>query len=102
MLTACRRTVREQLDALQQRREPLSRPHHNVPGPAMFLIPPPCTLMVMPNQKRQLQQQIQQVSTRELGIRFTGDNMQTDFWSQDGRSYLVNGDLSSSLDTVDL
>ncbi|XP_017327405.1 GON-4-like protein isoform X5 [Ictalurus punctatus] len=60
MLTACRRTVREQLDALQQRREPLSRPHHNVPGPAMFLIPPPCTLMVMPNQKRQLQQQIQQ------------------------------------------
>ncbi|XP_060777852.1 GON-4-like protein isoform X2 [Neoarius graeffei] len=60
MLTVCRRTVREQLDALQQRREHQSRPHHNASGPAMLLIPPPCTLMVTPNQKWQLQQQIQQ------------------------------------------
>ncbi|XP_058248102.1 GON-4-like protein isoform X4 [Hemibagrus wyckioides] len=60
MLTVCRRTVREQLDALQQRREHQSRPHHNAPGPAMLLIPPPCTLMVTPTQKRQLQQQVQQ------------------------------------------
>ncbi|KAK3551157.1 hypothetical protein QTP70_013892 [Hemibagrus guttatus] len=60
MLTVCRRTVREQLDALQQRREHQSRPHHNAPGPAMLLIPSPCTLMVTPTQKRQLQQQVQQ------------------------------------------
>lgn len=80
MLTVCRRTVREQLDALQQRREHQSRPHHNAPGPAMLLIPPPCTLMVTPNQKQQLQQQVQQVSTRELAISFKGDNMQTSKW----------------------
>lgn len=68
MLTMCRRTVREQLDLLQQRREHQGQPHQNVPGPAMLLIPPPSTLMVTPTQKQQLQQQIQQVSTRELGI----------------------------------
>ncbi|XP_034161304.2 GON-4-like protein isoform X2 [Pangasianodon hypophthalmus] len=60
MLTVCRRTVREQLDALQQRREHQSRPQHSAPGPAMLLVPPPCTLMVTPNQKQQLQQQVQQ------------------------------------------
>ncbi|XP_053350062.1 GON-4-like protein isoform X3 [Clarias gariepinus] len=60
MLTMCRRTVREQLDLLQQRREHQGQPHQNVPGPAMLLIPPPSTLMVTPTQKQQLQQQIQQ------------------------------------------
>ncbi|KAI5618229.1 GON-4-like protein, partial [Silurus asotus] len=60
MLTMCRHTVREQLDALQQQQEPQSRSHQSVPGPTMILIPPPCTLMVMPDQKRQLRQQVQQ------------------------------------------
>ncbi|KAL6488510.1 hypothetical protein MHYP_G00022510 [Metynnis hypsauchen] len=60
MLTTCRRTVREQLDALQQRREQQYRPSVSTPGPTMVLIAPPCTLVVMPTQKQQLQQQIQQ------------------------------------------
>uniref|UniRef100_A0A3B4DEF4 GON-4-like protein n=1 Tax=Pygocentrus nattereri TaxID=42514 RepID=A0A3B4DEF4_PYGNA len=60
MLTTCRRTVREQLDALQQRREQQNRPSMSTPGPTMVLIAPPCTLVVTPSQKRQLQQQIQQ------------------------------------------
>lgn len=99
MLTVCRRTVREQLDVLPERREHQSRPHHNTSGPAMFLFPPPCTLMVSPNQKQQLQQQVQQVSSRELPNRFTADNKQThrsadrflDFprWSESFGSYRV-------------
>ncbi|XP_072535573.1 GON-4-like protein isoform X2 [Salminus brasiliensis] len=60
MLTACRRTVREQLDALHQRREQQSRPNQSAPGTTMVLIPPPCTLVVTATQKQQLQQQIQQ------------------------------------------
>ncbi|KAI4893265.1 hypothetical protein NFI96_019664 [Prochilodus magdalenae] len=60
MLTACRRTVREQLDALQQRREQQTRPSVSMTGPTMVLIPPPCTLVVTPTQKRRLQQQVQQ------------------------------------------
>lgn len=66
MLTECRRTVLEQLDALQQRREQHSQPQYNAPGTAMILLPPPCTLMVTPTQKQQLQQQVQQVSKENL------------------------------------
>ncbi|XP_060726280.1 GON-4-like protein isoform X4 [Tachysurus vachellii] len=60
MLTECRRTVREQLDALQLRREQQSHPQCNALGTAMILLSPPCTLMVTPTQKQQLQQQVQQ------------------------------------------
>ncbi|XP_066539009.1 GON-4-like protein isoform X2 [Hoplias malabaricus] len=60
MLTACRRTVREQLDALQQRKEQQNRPNQATSRPTVVLIPPPCTLVLTPTQKWQLQQQIQQ------------------------------------------
>ncbi|TRY89449.1 hypothetical protein DNTS_016047, partial [Danionella cerebrum] len=60
MLTACRRTVREQLDALQQRRENPARISQNAPGPGIVLVQPVCPLVVMPAQRIQLQQQIQQ------------------------------------------
>ncbi|XP_076846738.1 GON-4-like protein isoform X3 [Brachyhypopomus gauderio] len=60
VLTACRRSVREQLHALQQRREAPSRPCHVTLGPAMVLLPPPCALTLSANQKDRLRQQIQQ------------------------------------------
>jgi len=61
MLTACRRTVREQLDALQQRRENQIRTTQHAPGPGMVLLQPSCPLVVTSPQRIQLQQQIQQV-----------------------------------------
>ncbi|XP_059363940.1 GON-4-like protein [Carassius carassius] len=60
MLTACRRTVREQLDALQQRRENQVRFTQHATGPGMFLVQPTCPLVVTSPQRIQLQQQIQQ------------------------------------------
>uniref|UniRef100_A0A4W4GG39 GON-4-like protein n=1 Tax=Electrophorus electricus TaxID=8005 RepID=A0A4W4GG39_ELEEL len=60
MLTACRRTVREQLDALQQRREPQSRMSPITLGPTVVILPSPCSLVLSTSQKRRLQQQIQQ------------------------------------------
>ncbi|XP_016380110.1 GON-4-like protein [Sinocyclocheilus rhinocerous] len=60
MLTACRRTVREQLDALQQRRENQVRTTQHATGPGMVLVQPTCPLVVTSPQKIQLQQQIQQ------------------------------------------
>lgn len=60
MLTACRRTVREQMDALQQRRENQARVTKHAPGPGVVLVQPSCPLVVTPTQRKQLQQQIQQ------------------------------------------
>ncbi|RXN30355.1 GON-4 [Labeo rohita] len=60
MLTACRRTVKEQLDALQQRRENQVRTTQHASGPGMVLVQPSCPLVVTSSQKIQLQQQIQQ------------------------------------------
>lgn len=60
MLTACRRTVREQLDALQQRRENQVRTTQHSSGPGMVFVQPSCPLVVTPAQRIQLQQQIQQ------------------------------------------
>lgn len=62
MLTACRRTVREQMDALQQRRENQARVTQHAPGPGVVLVQPSCPLVVTPTQRKQLQQQIQQVN----------------------------------------
>lgn len=61
MLTACRRTVREQMDALQQRRENQARATQHAPGPGVVLVQPSCHLVVTQTQRKQLQQQIEQV-----------------------------------------
>uniref|UniRef100_A0A9J7ZPG9 GON-4-like protein n=1 Tax=Cyprinus carpio carpio TaxID=630221 RepID=A0A9J7ZPG9_CYPCA len=60
MLTACRRTVRGQLDALQQRRENQVRTTQHASGSGMILVQPSCPLVVTSPQRIQLQQQIQQ------------------------------------------
>ncbi|XP_069041039.1 GON-4-like protein isoform X3 [Lepisosteus oculatus] len=65
MLTERRRTVKEQLEALQQRRAlQESRPEPPAPAPAgphfLMLPSPTCTLLLNPTQKHQLQQQMQQ------------------------------------------
>ncbi|XP_056617910.1 GON-4-like protein isoform X2 [Triplophysa dalaica] len=60
MLTACRRTVREQMDALQQRRENQARATQHASGPGVVLVQPSCSLVVNQTQRKQLQQQIQQ------------------------------------------
>ncbi|MBN3317640.1 GON4L protein, partial [Atractosteus spatula] len=65
MLTERRRTVKEQLEALQQRRAlQESRPEPPAPAPAgphfLMLPSPTCTLLLSPTQKHQLQQQMQQ------------------------------------------
>ncbi|XP_051577926.1 GON-4-like protein isoform X2 [Myxocyprinus asiaticus] len=60
MLTACRRTVREQMDTLQQRRENQARATQPAAGPGMVLLQPNCPLVVTSTQRVQLQQQIQQ------------------------------------------
>ncbi len=61
MLTECRRTVRVQLEALQQRRENQVRATQHASGPGMVLVQPSCSLVVTSPQRIQLQQQIQQV-----------------------------------------
>lgn len=61
MLTECRRTVRGQLEALQQRRENQVRTTQHASGPGMVLVQPSCPLVVTSPQRIQLQQQIQQV-----------------------------------------
>ncbi|KAJ8290049.1 hypothetical protein GJAV_G00008150 [Gymnothorax javanicus] len=63
MLTECHRTVKEQLEAVQQRRaltESQSRAAQSDPGPQVLVVPRPCTLVLSPAQKLQLQQQVQQ------------------------------------------
>ncbi|XP_065154232.1 GON-4-like protein isoform X2 [Paramisgurnus dabryanus] len=60
MLTACRRTVKLQLDALQQKRENQTRATQNASGPGMVMMQPSCPLVVTSTQRVQLQQQIQQ------------------------------------------
>ncbi|KAJ8287950.1 hypothetical protein COCON_G00006090 [Conger conger] len=64
MLTECRRAVKVQLEALQQRRALMESQARgaaqNAPGPQVLLVPPPCALILTPPQKLQLQQQIQQ------------------------------------------
>ncbi|XP_026140651.1 GON-4-like protein [Carassius auratus] len=60
MLTACRRTVRGQLDALQQRRENQVRTAQHACGSGIILVQSSCPLVVTSPQRTQLQQQIQQ------------------------------------------
>ncbi|CDQ74117.1 unnamed protein product [Oncorhynchus mykiss] len=66
MLTERRRTVREQMEALQQRRALQENPGRSTPivtvSPPMVLLPPlPCPVLTLDHiQKLQLQQQVQQ------------------------------------------
>ncbi|KAG5856478.1 hypothetical protein ANANG_G00008370 [Anguilla anguilla] len=63
MLTECHRAVKEQLEALHQRRalmESQARHSQSPPGPQVLLVPPPCALVLSHTQKLQLQQQMQQ------------------------------------------
>ncbi|XP_041962509.1 GON-4-like protein [Alosa sapidissima] len=60
ILNACRLTVMGQQDSPPQCRESQPRVSHSAPVPQVVLIPPPCTLVLSAEQKRQLQQQVQQ------------------------------------------
>ncbi|KAG7469500.1 hypothetical protein MATL_G00129530 [Megalops atlanticus] len=63
MLTERHRTVKEQLEAIHQRRamlESQARASQATPGPQVLLVPQPCALILTHPQKLQLQQQIQQ------------------------------------------
>lgn len=61
ILTACRRSVLGQQDSPPHSKESQPRIAQNAPVPQVVLIPPPCTLVLSAAQKRQLQQQVQQV-----------------------------------------